>query len=51
MAAGILVPTVLEINLTGVRSATAAEVKVSIVTASGTTDIMGSRDRTRQAES
>lgn len=38
---GNLVPTVLEINLTGVRSATAAEVKVSIVTSSGTTDIMG----------
>jgi uncharacterized protein (TIGR03437 family) len=38
---GNTVPTVLEINLTGVRSATAAEVKVSIVTTAGTTDIMG----------
>ena len=40
-ASGNTVPTVLEINLTGVRSATAAEVKVSIVTATGTTDITG----------
>jgi uncharacterized protein (TIGR03437 family) len=38
---GNTVATVLEVNLTGVRTATAAEVKVSIVTATATTDITG----------
>ena len=38
---GNTVPTVLEISLTGVRTVAAAEVKISIVTASGTTDIAG----------
>ncbi|HKR60686.1 MAG TPA: hypothetical protein VJS64_13280, partial [Pyrinomonadaceae bacterium] len=38
---GNTVPTVLEISLTGVRSASTAEVKVSIVRSTGTTDITG----------
>lgn len=38
---GNTVPTVLEINLTGIRTVAAAEVKISIVTATGTTDITG----------
>jgi uncharacterized protein (TIGR03437 family) len=38
---GATVPTVLEVTLTGARNATAAEVKISIVTASATTDITG----------
>lgn len=40
-ASGNTVATVLEVSLTGVRSATAAEVTVSIVTAAGTTNITG----------
>ncbi|MDQ3472499.1 MAG: hypothetical protein M3447_02055 [Acidobacteriota bacterium] len=38
---GNTVATVLEISLTGVRTVVAAEVRISIVTASGTTDITG----------
>lgn len=38
---GATVPTVLEVTLTGARNATTAEVKISIVTASATTDITG----------
>ena len=38
---GNTVPTVLEISLTGIRTVVAAEVKISIVTATGTTDIAG----------
>jgi uncharacterized protein (TIGR03437 family) len=38
---GNTVPTILEITLTGVRGATTTEIKVSIVTATGTTDITG----------
>ena len=38
---GSTVPTVLEISLTGIRTVVAAEVKISIVTATGTTDITG----------
>ncbi len=40
-SAGNTVATVLEISLTGVRFAAASEVKVTIVTASGNTDITG----------
>ena len=38
---GNTVPTVLEVSLTGVRTVAAAEVKISIVTATATTDITG----------
>ena len=38
---GNTVATVLELNLTGIRGATSSEVRVSIVTASATTDITG----------
>lgn len=38
---GNTVATVLEISLTGIRTVVAAEVKISIVTATGTTDITG----------
>jgi len=40
-SSGNTVPTVLEINLTGARFALASEVKVTIVTTSGNTDITG----------